>query len=54
VYNITVKKYESGLGSNLEITNAQTDYRVAQSNYFGALYDAIQSKFDYLKATGKL
>lgn len=54
VYNITVKKYESGLGSNLEVTNAQTDYRVAQSNYFGALYDAIQSKFDYLKATGKL
>jgi outer membrane protein TolC len=54
VYNTTVKKYESGLGSNLEVTNAQTDLRVALSNYYGSLYDAIMAKYDYLKATGKL
>lgn len=54
VYTTTVKKYESGLGSNLEVTTAQTDLRVAQSNYYGALYDAIMSRIDYLKATGKL
>jgi len=27
---------------------------VAQNNYYGALYDAISAKIDYLKATGKL
>jgi len=41
VYVQTRKKYEQGLGSNLEITNALTDQRTAQSNYFTALYNAI-------------
>ncbi|HEY0678138.1 MAG TPA: TolC family protein, partial [Chitinophagaceae bacterium] len=54
VYEQTKKKYEQGLGSNLEITNAQTELRVAQNNYFSSLYDAIIAKIDYLRATGKL
>ncbi len=54
VYEQTKKKYEQGLGSNLEITNAQTELRVAQNNYYGALYDAIVAKIDYLRSTGKL
>jgi outer membrane protein TolC len=54
VYNQTKIKYEQGLGSNLEITNAETDLREAQNNYFTALYDAIVARIDYLKATGKL
>ena len=54
VYEQTKKKYEQGLGSNLEITNAQTELRLAQNNYYSALYDAIVAKIDYLKATGKL
>ncbi len=54
VYNTTKKKYEQGLGSNQEIYNAQTELKVAQNNYYGALYDAISAKIDYLKATGKL
>lgn len=54
VYNSTKKKYEQGLGSNQEIYNAQTELRVAQNNYYSALYDAITAKIDYLKATGKL
>ncbi|MGB8193786.1 MAG: TolC family protein, partial [Chitinophagaceae bacterium] len=54
VYEQTKKKYEQGLGSNLEITNAQTELRIAQNNYYGALYDAIIAKVDYLRATGKL
>lgn len=54
VYEQTKKKYEQGLGSNIEITNAQTELRVAQNNYYGALYDAIIAKVDYLTATGKL
>ncbi|OQP66023.1 transporter [Niastella vici] len=54
VYNQTKIKYEQGLGSNLEITNADTDMREAQTNYFNALYDAIIARIDYLKAIGKL
>jgi outer membrane protein len=54
VYYTTKKKYESGLGSNQEIYNAQTDLKVAQTNYYSALYDAVIAKIDYLKAVGKL
>ncbi len=54
VYDQTRKKYESGLGSNLEVTNAQAQQIIAQNNYYNALADAIVAKIDYLKASGKL
>lgn len=54
VYEQTKKKYEMGLGSNLEITVAQTDLKGAQTNYVNSLYDAIIARIDFLKATGKL
>ena len=54
VYNQTKKKYEAGLGSNLEVTNAEADLITAQNNYFSAVYDAIIARIDYMKATGKL
>ncbi len=54
VYNTTKKKYEQGLGSNQEIYNAQTELKVAQTNYYSSLYDAITAKIDWLKAAGKL
>lgn len=54
VYLTTKKKYEQGLGSNQEIYFAQTELTVAQNNYYSAVYDAINAKIDFLKATGKL
>ncbi len=54
VFNTTKKKYEQGLGSNQEIYNAQTELKVAQTNYYSSLYDAITAKIDWLKAIGKL
>lgn len=54
VYEQTKKKYEMGLGSNIEITAAQTDLKAAQTNYISSLYDAIIARVDFLKATGKL
>ena len=54
VYNQTKKKYEAGTGSQIEISNAQTDLKTAQTNYITALYDAIIARVDYLKAIGKL
>lgn len=54
VYNTTKKKYEQGLGSNIEVYTAQTELKVSQNNYYAALYDAITAKIDFLIATGKL
>ena len=54
VYEQTRKKFEQGLGSNTEITAAQTDLIQAQNNYFSALYNAISAKVDYQYAIGKL
>ena len=54
VYNQSQKKYESGLGSTLDISNAEADLRVAQSNYVSAMYDAVIAQIDYLYATGQL
>ena len=54
VYNQTVKKYQEGIGSNTEITSAQTDKVAAETNYINALYSAIIAKIDYQKAVGKL
>jgi outer membrane protein TolC len=54
VYNQAKKKYESGLGSTTDITNAQTDLKTAQTNYISALYDAVIAKIDFTKATGRL
>ncbi|MBL7737859.1 MAG: TolC family protein [Chitinophagaceae bacterium] len=54
VYQQTKKKYEVGTGSQTEITAAQKDMNLAQSNYVTALYDAVIAKIDFLKATGKL
>lgn len=54
VYNTTKLKFEQGLGDNQEIYNAQAELKVAQNNYYSALYDAIVAKIDYMKAAGKL
>lgn len=54
VFQATKLKYDQGLGSQMEIYNAQTEMKVSQNNYYGAIYDAIIAKTDYLKAIGKL
>lgn len=54
VYSQSQRKFESGLGSLLDITNAQADLSIAQTNYINAMYDAVIAKIDYLYATGQL
>lgn len=54
IYDQTIKKFDSGVGSTLEISNAQADLRIAQTNYISAMYDAIIAKIDYMRAVGKL
>lgn len=54
VYLVTKEKYQNGLGSNLEVINADADFKEAQTNYFVALYSALLAKVDYKKSIGKL
>lgn len=54
VYDVSQKKYSQGVGTNLEIINAQTSLREAETNYYNSLYEMLIYKIDYLKATGTL
>jgi outer membrane protein TolC len=54
VARVTQIKYKEGVGSNLEVINAETSLREAQTNYFDALYNLIIARTDLLKAEGKL
>lgn len=54
VYDVAQKKYQSGVGSNLEIVTAETSLKEAQTNYFNATYDMLVAKIDYQKSIGTL
>jgi outer membrane protein TolC len=54
VYRVSKIKYEQGIGSNLEILNAEASLKEAQTNYYNALYEALIAKVDYEMATGTL
>ncbi len=47
-------KFQEGVGSNLEVVTAETDLRLAQTNYYAAIYDALVAKVNLGKATGTL
>lgn len=54
VYNVSQKKYEQGVGTNLEVVTAQSSLKESETNYFNAVYDMLVYKIDFLKATGSL
>lgn len=54
IARITKIKYEEGVGSNLEVIEAESSLKEAQTNYYNALYDALIAKVDLDKAYGKL
>lgn len=54
IARITKIKYEEGVGSNLEVVEAEASLKESQVNYYNALYDALISKVDLDKAYGKL
>ena len=47
-------KYEQGVGSSIEVTQAQTDVTQADNAYIQGLYDALVSKVDLDKAYGRI
>ncbi len=54
VARVTKVKYEQGVGSNIEVIDAENSLRQAQTNYYSALFDAMVAKVDIDKAYGKL
>jgi outer membrane protein TolC len=54
VVRVTKIKYKQGVGSNLEVINAEISLKEAQTNYFTTLYNALIAKVDLDKALGKL
>ncbi|NJN26571.1 MAG: TolC family protein [Cyclobacteriaceae bacterium] len=54
VYNQSKIKYQEGVGTNLEVIDADNAYKQAQTNYFNALYDALIAHVNYQKALGIL
>ena len=54
VYRIAKLKHQEGVGSQLEVITANSDYDQAETNYSAALYNALIAKVDYQKAIGKL
>lgn len=47
-------KFASGVGSNIEVINAESSLKESQINYYNALYDALVYKIEYDKALGNL
>lgn len=47
-------KYDNGIGSSLDVVDAESSLKEADTNYFAALYAAIISKIDLEKALGNL
>jgi outer membrane protein len=54
VLRVSKIKYEQGVGSNIEVTQAQTDLESADNQYIQALYNALISKVDLDKAYARI
>ena len=54
IVRVTKIKYAQGVGSNLEVVDAEAKLREADSNYYTAMYDTLISKIDLNKAMGSI
>lgn len=54
IYNRTQLKVTNGLGSSLDLTNAQRDLETARTSYLNTMYDYFVAQLDLRKAIGDL
>lgn len=54
IVRVSKIKYKEGVGSNIEVINAESSLKEAQTNYFTALYDLMIAKVDLSRARGEL
>ena len=53
ILNTTKIKYNEGVGSSLELVQAERDLYTTQANYINALYDFVVAKTSLDQALGK-
>ncbi len=54
IARVTKEKYAKGVGSSLEVTNAESELKTAQINYYEALYNSLVNKVELDAALGVL
>jgi outer membrane protein TolC len=54
VYKTIGLQYKSGIKTYLDVIIAESDLRTAQINFYDALFQLVQSKFDVQKAMGTI
>lgn len=54
VLRVSKIKYQEGVGSSIEVTQAQTELENADNQYIQGLYDALVSKVDLDRAYGRI
>lgn len=54
VARVTKVKYEQGVGSNMEVVDAENSLKQSQTNYYNALFEVLVAKVDLEKAYGRL
>ncbi|CAN5379717.1 TolC family protein [soil metagenome] len=54
ISSVSKIKYDNGVGSSLELVDAESALREADANFFNTLYDTIVSKIDLDKASGNI
>lgn len=53
IYQTTLKKFQAGVGSSFEFTQAETELTNANGNYLNAVYEVLVSQLELKKALGK-
>ncbi|NBC25066.1 MAG: TolC family protein [Bacteroidetes bacterium] len=54
IYQTTQIKFDEGVGSSVELRQAESDYYSAQSNQINAMYDLLDAYTELQKALGKI
>lgn len=54
IYDVTKIKFEQGVGTNIEVINAETSMKETRNNYFKNLQNLLNAKVDYDKAIGAI
>ena len=54
IYKKASLKLKEGLGSSLELVQAETDYKAAQVSYLNSIYDVLQANINLKKSIAQL
>ena len=54
IARVSKVKYDNGIGSSLEVVDAESSLREADANYLNTLYETIIARIDLDKASGNL